>query len=62
LPLPLEHIPITDVQWQTVKSMVEQLPLEKARTNIWEKQKLDDSEFREPVPCFDHKAENNSIS
>lgn len=43
----LEHIPITDVQWQTIKSAVEQLPLEKARTNIWEKQKLDGSEFRE---------------
>lgn len=43
----LEHIPITDAQWQTIKSAVEQLPLEKARTNIWEKQKLDGSEFRE---------------
>lgn len=43
----LEHIPITDAQWQTAKSTVEQLPLEKARTNIWEKQKLDGSEFRE---------------
>lgn len=43
----LEHIPITDAQWQGVKSAVEQLPLEKAKTNIWEKQKLDGSEFRE---------------
>ena len=43
----LEHIPITDAQWQKIKSAVEQLPLEKARTNIWEKQKLDGSEFRE---------------
>ena len=42
----VEHIPITDTQWQTIKSAVEQLPLEKARTNIWEKQKLDGSEFR----------------
>ena len=43
----LEHIPITDAQWQTLKSTVEQLPLEKTRTDIWEKQKLDGSEFRE---------------
>ena len=43
----VEHLPITDAQWQTVISTVEQLPLEKARTNIWEKQKLDGSEFRE---------------
>ena len=43
----LEHIPITDAQWQTAKSTVEKLPLEKARTNIWEKQKLDGGEFRE---------------
>lgn len=43
----VEHIPITDARWQSIKSMVEQLPLEKARTDIWEKQKLDGSEFRE---------------
>lgn len=43
----VEHLPITDDQWQTVKSTVEQLPLEKARTNIWEKQKLDGGQFRE---------------
>ena len=43
----VEHLPITDAQWQTIKSAVEQLPLEKARTNIWVKQKLDGSEFRE---------------
>ena len=43
----VEHLPITDAQWQMIKSTVEQLPLEKARTNIWEKQKLDGSEFRE---------------
>lgn len=43
----VEHLPITDTQWQTVKSMVEQLPFENARTNIWEKQKLDGSEYRE---------------
>ena len=43
----VEHIPITEDQWQTLKSTVEQLPLEKARTDIWEKQKLDGSEFRE---------------
>ena len=43
----VEHLPITDAQWEKIKSAVEQLPLEKARTNIWEKQKLDGSEFRE---------------
>ena len=43
----VEHLPITDTQWQTIKRTVEQLPLEKARTDIWEKQKLDGSEFRE---------------
>ena len=43
----LTHIPITDAQWQAVKNAVEQLPLERARTNIWEKQKLDGGEFRE---------------
>jgi len=43
----LEHLPLTETQWQTVKSFVEQLPLEKARTNIWEKQKLDGGAFRE---------------
>ena len=43
----VEHLPITDDQWQRAKSIVEQLPLEKARTDIWEKQKLDGSEFRE---------------
>lgn len=43
----VEHLPISDTQWQTVKHTVEQLPLEKARTDIWEKQKLDGSEFRE---------------
>ncbi len=43
----VEHLSITEAQWQTIKSMVEQLPLEKVRTNIWEKQKLDGSEFRE---------------
>lgn len=42
-----ENLPITDAQWQTVKSAVEQLPLEKARTKLWEKQKLDGGEFRE---------------
>ena len=42
-----EHLPITQDQWQKVKSTIETLPLEKARTNIWEKQKLDGSEFRE---------------
>lgn len=43
----VEHLPITDDQWQEIKTTVEQLPLEKARQNIWEKQKLDGSEFRE---------------
>ena len=43
----LEHIPITQEQWQSVLRTVEQLPLEKARTNLWEKQKVDGSEFRE---------------
>lgn len=43
----VEHLPITDAQWQRIKSTVEQLPLEKARTDIWEKQKLDGGEFRE---------------
>lgn len=43
----VEQIPITDTQWQKIKSTVEQLPLEKARTKLWEKQKLDGSEFRE---------------
>lgn len=43
----VEHLPITDAQWQKIKSAVAQLPLEKARTNIWEKQKLDGGEFRE---------------
>ena len=42
-----EHLLITQDQWQRIKSAVEDLPLEKARTNIWEKQKLDGSEFRE---------------
>ena len=43
----VEHLPITDDQWQSIKNTVEKLPLEKARTDIWEKQKLDGSEFRE---------------
>ena len=43
----VEHIPITAAQWETIRSMVEQMPLEKARTDLWEKQKLDGSEFRE---------------
>ena len=43
----VEHIPITDAQWQSVQGLVEQLPLEKARTNIWDKQKLDGGAFRE---------------
>lgn len=43
----VEHLPMADARWQTIKSIVEQLPLEKARTDIWEKQKLDGSEFRE---------------
>lgn len=51
----VEHIPITDAQWQTIKSAVEKLPLEKARTNIWEKQKLDGSEFRELTLVRDKK-------
>ena len=43
----LEHLPITQEQWQMLQTAVEQLPLEKARPNLWEKQKLDGSEFRE---------------
>ena len=43
----VENLPIPYEQWHKVKSAVEQLPLEKARTDIWEKQKLDGSEFRE---------------
>ena len=43
----VEQIPIPDAQWQQIKSAVEQLPLKKARTDIWEKQKLDGGEFRE---------------
>lgn len=43
----VEHLPISDEQWQTLKMTVEQLPLEKARTDLWEKQKFDGSEFRE---------------
>ena len=43
----VEHLPITDTQWKTVTGIVELIPLEKTRTDIWEKQKLDGSEFRE---------------
>ena len=43
----VENIPITEEQWETVKNAVEQLPLEKARTRLWEKQKVDGSQFRE---------------
>ena len=46
-PVTAEHLSITDVQWQTIKSTVEQLPFEKARTDIWKKQKIDGSNFRE---------------
>ena len=51
----VEHLPITDAQWQTLKGTVAQLPLEKARTNIWEKQKLDGSQFRELTLVYGKK-------
>ena len=43
----VEHVLIMDTQWQALKTVAEQLPLEKARTDLWEKHKLDGSEYRE---------------
>ena len=51
----VEHLPITDEEWQPIKSTVEQLPLEKVRTTIGEKQKLDGGEFREVTLTRDRK-------
>ena len=51
----VEHLPITDEEWQPIKSTVEQLPLEKVRTTIGEKQKLDGGEFRELTLTRDRK-------
>ncbi len=42
----VEHIPITDTQWQTVIAAAEQLALEKVRCNPWGIHKLDGGEFR----------------
>ena len=41
------HIPISEDQWQTILAQTEQLPLKKARSDAWEKNKLDGGEFRE---------------
>lgn len=43
----VNHIPITDAQWQSIIAAAQQLPLGKARTNPWENRKLDGGEFRE---------------
>ena len=43
----INNLPITDTQWEMIKNTVEQLPFEKARTDIWKKQKIDGSNFRE---------------
>lgn len=41
-----EHIPITDAQRQTIRTVAQQLPLEKERTQLWGKRKADGTEFR----------------
>ena len=43
----VSHIPVSDAQWQALLSLLEQLPLEKARSDAWEFNKLDGGEFRE---------------
>lgn len=43
----VDSLPLSDTQWETIKSAVEQLPLEKARPKLFEMQKLDGGEFRE---------------
>ena len=40
------HVPISEAQWQAICTLAEQLPLEKARSDVWDKYKLDGGEFR----------------
>ena len=40
------HVPISEARWQSICALIEQLPLEKARSDIWDKHKLDGGEFR----------------
>ena len=42
----VQNIPITPEQWEALTALLEQLPLEKARTNLSEKNKLDGGEYR----------------